>query len=721
MNEGSSISSLVGYLRAAIGVVVYIPPALFWGFIIPRLVEGFDPVNNFLNILYNQKTSVKLIVSFMLIALAGAVVGGVGIYYMRQIDANGAVLYKNQTVPIGQLAKIAIDFQRIRVNLRDVLLAKSAQEANKYVETMKNLAVDIDAQSAEFQKTILTKEMRDMYNNFRQSYQAFLPYRDQMVTLALQEKHEEALALMGGDALSAALIVESSLEGMMQLKADHARQKAGENAAKTAQATAIMVVIILVSAVLGVAQAAGISNSIARPLVFLTRVARAISVGDLARNVSEAEKDRVRRRKDEIGDIGQAFDALINYMQDMGAAAVSIAGYDLSVDVTPKSEQDELGTAFAQMTAGLQDVLGQVTGNAEVVAGAANNLAFAAQQSGEATNQIAATIQNIAKGTSEQTAAVTQTAQAVEQMSAAMDRVARGAQEQGSAVNKASAVAARISQAIEQVASNAQAVTRDSAEAARYSRDGARTVKETIVGMETIRVKVGVSAGKVEDLGARSVEIGVIVETIEDIASQTNLLALNAAIEAARAGEQGKGFAVVADEVRRLAERSSLATKEIGGLINGIQKTVGEAVSAMQESAHEVEAGVGRANSAGAVLTNILSAAESVHAQAELAGGAAANVSAAAGELVEAVDSVSAVIAENTAATRDMEANSGILSQSIENIARISRENSEAVQQVSASTEEVSAQVQQVSASTASLREMAASLQQVVGQFIFNE
>jgi len=246
---------------------------------------------------------------------------------------------------------------------------------------------------------------------------------------------------------------------------------------------------------------------------------------------------------------------------------------------------------------------------------------------------------------------------------------------------------------------------------------GSAIVEETLQGMQSIKVKVGVSAEKVLEMGKRSEEVGAIVETIEDIASQTNLLALNAAIEAARAGEHGKGFAVVADEVRKLAERSSQATKEIGGLISGIQKTVAEAVKAMDEGSKEVEIGVASANKAGTALADILVAAQDVNKQATLAGEAAGQMNTFAGELVAAVDSVSAVVEENTAATEEMAANSSEVTQAIESIASVSEENSAAIEQVSASAEEMSAQVEEVTASAQSLAELAQELQKVVNRF----
>ena len=670
-----------------------------------------------MNFLNNLKTSVKLIGSFLIIALLMAALAGLAYFQMKSINDGMTTMYFDRLIPIKQLGAVNTEESNLRIYLNGMIVFPD--DVLTYEENLNTSIKNTNTQMDLYRATFLVQEEKDALAKYDANW---APLQAEMSKITAEVKAgnlENAKKLLGKGSKFQTYYadVETSLYTLLTVNERVAEETNIAGDVTFASATRLLVIFSVVAVLLAIGFGVVISNSIANPLAFVTSMAKAISVGDLVRDTSDADKEKVRKRKDEIGDIGKAFDALINYMQGMGLAATAIAENDLTTSVTPISAKDELGNSFSKMIAGLRDAIGQVAESATAVTAASTQLAVASEQSGEATNQIATTIQQVALGTTQQTEGVTKTSAAVEQMGRAIEGVAQGAQEQAKAISQASQITSRINTAIEQVATNIQAVTRDSAQSATYSRDGAKTVKETIAGMEAIRSKVGLSSSKVEEMGTRSKEIGAIVETIEDIASQTNLLALNAAIEAARAGEQGKGFAVVADEVRKLAERSSLATKEIAALIKGIQETVSEAVTAMQASATEVESGVTRAQSSGEALDNILGAVESVYKQAEDASQAAAKITAAASELVEAVDSVSAVIEENTAATEEMAANSTELTQAIENIASVSEENSAAVEEVSASTEEVSAQVEEVSASAASMMEMAGMLQQVVSRF----
>ncbi|KPL71447.1 hypothetical protein ADN00_17325 [Ornatilinea apprima] len=461
-----------------------------------------------------------------------------------------------------------------------------------------------------------------------------------------------------------------------------------------------------------------IGQTISKPVKKVAQILKRIALGDLQRDMAEVkERQALVNRSDEIGSIGQAFEDMLAYLQEMGIAASVIAANNLQVEVRPVSEQDELGHAFSRMIHSLRETIQDVTENANQLNLASAQLAAASNQASAAVSQIATTIQQVAKGTGQQSEATSVTAASMEQMRRSIDGVAKGAQEQAEAVARAAEITARFSQSLDVLAQAAQGAAEGGAATVTASDKGAQVVENTIKAMNTIRSTVGQSADKVREMGERSAQIGMIVETIDDIASQTNLLALNAAIEAARAGEHGKGFAVVADEVRKLAERSSSATKEITNLIKTIQTTVSEAVSAMDIGINEIERGVQTANQAGDALSSIMETAAGVEKGGAEAVQVARQAQSAASDLVSAMDTVSAVVEQNTAATEEMAAGSLEVSQSVENIASVSEENSAAVEEVSASTEEMSAQVEEVTASAQSLAEMAEALNEIVNRF----
>src|SRR5271168_1588265 len=189
----------------------------------------------------------------------------------------------------------------------------------------------------------------------------------------------------------------------------------------------------------------------------------------------------------------------------------------------------------------------------------------------------------------------------------AADEMQAGATQQDQEITNTSSAVEELTVSMKQVSNNAEA----SAEAARRALDAAeqgnRAVRDTLDGMQRIRASVQATAKKIKSLGDRSLEISEIINVINDITEQTNLLALNAAIEAARAGEAGRGFAVVADEVRKLAEHSRSATKDIAALIKAIQAETNEAVVVMEEGTREVEVGAGLADQAGKALEAISS------------------------------------------------------------------------------------------------------------------
>lgn len=286
-------------------------------------------------------------------------------------------------------------------------------------------------------------------------------------------------------------------------------------------------------------------------------------------------------------------------------------------------------------------------------------------------------------------ASADQSAQAANQVAASVTTMANGTEQQVVAADSAFSVVAEINSSMQLIAGNAEAVTEKSKQTAETARNGSTVIATAENQIKSIEKSVINSAIVVEKLGNRSKEIGQIVEAISQIAGQTNLLALNAAIEAARAGEQGRGFAVVADEVRKLAEQSQEAAKQISALINEIQTDTDNAVASMTEGKNEVKIGTEVVGKAGNTFNDI----------------------------ILLINQGSVQITEINDKIQHIAKSSEQIVASVQTIENLSKEAAGEMQTVSAATEETSASMEQIASSSQHLTKMAQELQAAISQF----
>ena len=299
--------------------------------------------------------------------------------------------------------------------------------------------------------------------------------------------------------------------------------------------------------------------------------------------------------------------------------------------------------------------------------------------------QVSQAMSQLASGSAEQAESTQSAAANVQSLSEVISNVSNAASEQAEQAKLMTAQVDNLKSAVSQIDESVRVGIETAETAANTSRAGVLVVKETVDGMDRIRQRVEDGTSLISELGAKSDEIGKIISVIEDVADQTNLLALNAAIEAARAGEQGRGFAVVADEVRKLAERVAGATKEIAELIGVVQDGVKESVTAMNKGTEEVAEGTELVTKAGDSLNEI--------------GAASRTMNEATENVVSLVEGVASASLQTAASSQEMNVLNAEVTKTVEQIAAVAEQTSASVEQVTASVDETKTQVDAIAAS----------------------
>lgn len=569
-----------------------------------------------MNFFLNLKTSVKLITAFVLLSI---VLGAVGLYGLTNLNKSNEQLqfmFDERVVPISKLGNVETLYQRIRVNIRDmVFVGETSSQKKEFEDAIITIKEDMDNELKEVEaNTIMLESEQAVFDKLYLALEDYHSILDQAKVLAYADDQEGYLRLApefkeSGDT------VQGIIHDLIELNIELAEKSNEESNAQFKQAKTTTITVVLVAMVLSIVVGYLIALMISRPLTKIVALVGQVASGDLTKTTNIDTKD-------EVGHLAKSMNVMVESLRK------------LMQDVTNTSQQ---------------------------VAASSEELTASAEQTSRATEEITSAIQTIAEGSELSTASLEESASGLEEVTIG----------------------------IQNIADSSNAIAEASSHATEQAKMGGEFVGKTAQQIHAIHRSVNDSGEAIRSLDTRSQEIGEITKVITEIANQTNLLALNAAIEAARAGEHGKGFAVVADEVRKLAEQSQQSSTQISMLINEIQVDMARSNDSINQVKSDVQEGLTIVNKTEDSFKLILDSLDKVGMQIDDMAATAEQMSASAQE-------VSANVTSSTSMSRDASENS---------------------QSVAAATEEQLASMEEISSASNNLSEMAMNLQELVSKF----
>src|SRR3984885_1669797 len=569
--------------------------------------------------------------------------------------------------------KIRFQMMQNRLSLSNYLLSGDTREVDRLNDGMRGLEEKLQAgqklTTSEQQRAALEK-VQASEQNWAREFAAPLMDKRKEVDSGNATVAELQIFYLQKDAASWVKNASEYLDSadLENTKVLEARRKSDETAGTATFVIALL--STLVALTLGIVIAYTTAKSITTSLKNLMSIARQIAdAGDLDHEIDI-------HRTDEIGELARTFSKMVTYLREMAAVSEAIAGGNLGVDVQPRSKNDTLGKAFARMIEGLRKLV--------------RNGRDAAQQVASASNQVAGASDESAKISLQTSSAIDEVTSTMHEMSVNVQNMVKSTKVQASSVSETSASIDQMVASIQRVADTAKVLLDISNRSREEVHNGIATMEKATDGLNRINTTIQSSGEIIDVLGQRADDIGKIIEVIDDLAEQTNLLALNAAIEAARAGEHGLGFAVVAEEVRKLAEKSTQSTKEISELIQGIQKEAREAVDNMEKSTSMVQEGLLLNKDLSFALEKISDVVSEVYKFSQEIGAATMEQSSGSTQIAKATNRLTEITQEINSSVEEQ-------ASGAQGVVRAMEKMRELVQQSSSSSSELAAAAEQMS------------------------
>jgi methyl-accepting chemotaxis protein len=581
------------------------------------------------------------------------VVGLMSVSKLSSVASESQGSYDKVTVPLAELgeARALVNENRALTN-NHILETDPAQQRRIEAKIAAN-AQSIDSALAGVRKTLVTPEGKATFTKLQADNTAYRSARAGVIERSNDPKvdAETAFAYNKATAIPAVAKVQADYDKLFASKVDLGEKTAGSIHSSYTSSRTLIVALLLIALAAGTALTLIISGAVRKSLATVV---------------------------DRLGMLSGHCAA------ELGIGLQSMAEGDLTYEVTPITplidhwSNDEIGDV-AQSTNKLRNGL---VGSIEAYNASRGQL-------GELVGQVTLAANSVSAGSQQMAATSGETGRAVSEIAHAIGDVASGAERQVLTIESARAAAEQVSSSSEASAVTAQETADAAGQTRAIAVDGASAIGEATAAMTAVRDASQQATTAIRALGAKSDQIGGIVDTIGGIAEQTNLLALNAAIEAARAGEQGRGFAVVAEEVRKLAEESQQAARSIAELVHEIQAETGRAVEV-------VEAGSARTDDGAATVEKAREAFEAIGVSVD--------------DVTSRVEQIATVIQEVATAANSMK-------DDMTEVAGVAEASSAATEEVSASTQQTSAAAQQISASAAELAGTASELEGLVQRF----
>ncbi|MCI0395701.1 MAG: methyl-accepting chemotaxis protein [Chloroflexi bacterium] len=526
------------------------------------------------------------------------------------------------------LPQLTIDMLTIRRHEKDYLLRSDPVYIDQVEGAVAQLKLDIDAvpadQLSEADKTRL-KTLADEYLALFQKYVEV----DAELAAAIERYRESAES------------IEPLLEDIKVEASEHFQTSVATTGQVIETANIVEIAALALAVLLGLGIAALLSRMVSRPVGRLTEATMAIAGGDLSRKVAVSSSD-------ELGLLAAVFNQMTDNLrqriqgeQEASEKASALAQAEREAKERLQQTVDNYLVFIEQVASGDLTVRLSVNGDNDALTILGRNLNAMVARLGEITTQIREATTNMTSAASEILAATTQQA--------------AGANEQSSAIAQTTTTIDEVKTIVEQSFAKAQAVAEQAQRTRDISLAGQRAVTDTVESMSQIKGRVAGIAENILALSEQTQQVGEIIATVNDIASQSNLLALNASVEAARAGEHGKGFAVVAVEVRNLAEQSKQATAQVKAILNEIQRATNAAVMATEEGTKGVEAGAQRTGQTGETIQQLAgSITESARAAQQIVASAQQQTTGME-QIALAMQNINQATVQNLASTRQAE------------------------------------------------------------------